>query len=157
MPMSVYYQDLRTKVGSDLLMIPSVAAVIRNEKDEILCIRKSKETLWGLPAGAIEPGETPSRAIRREVFEETGLMVNPARILGVFGGDKFKYVYNNGHQVEYLAIVFECTVVKGTLRAVDGEAEELKYFNQNDLPELAIPYPLEIFTQNPNSAVTMFE
>ncbi|WP_052088063.1 NUDIX domain-containing protein [Paenibacillus wynnii] len=158
MPMSEYYQSLRLKLGSELLMIPSVAAVIRNDKDEILFIRKPEDTLWGLPAGAIEPGESPARALRREVFEETGLMVNPARILGVFGGEKFRYVYSNGHQVEYLAIVFECTIVKGTLQSVDGEVEAFQYFKMNELPELSVPYPKEIFTQNAGMpTISVFE
>lgn len=73
-------------MGSELLMMPSVAAVIRNKEDEILFTRKPEESLWGLPAGAIEPGERPGRTLRREVYEETGLMVHPTSILGVFGG-----------------------------------------------------------------------
>jgi 8-oxo-dGTP pyrophosphatase MutT (NUDIX family) len=158
MPMSEYYRELRAKTGSELLMMPSVAGVVRNDKDEILLIRKQGETLWGLPAGAIEPGETPARALRREIFEETGLMVNPARILGVFGGEKYKYEYSNGDLVEYLAIVFECTFVKGSLRALDNEVEELRYFNPEELPGLTIPYPQEIFKRNPDmNHTTMFE
>lgn len=157
MPMSDYYQELRGKVGTGLLMIPSVAAIIRNDMNEILFVRKPEDSLWGLPSGAIEPGEAPSRALRREVFEETGLMVNPARILGVFGGEKFKYTYSNGHQVEYLVIVFECSIVKGSLRSVDGEVEELKYFKKDEIPELTTPYPQEIFTQDINMNITMFE
>lgn len=155
MPMSEYYQELRGKVGSSLLMMPSVAAIIRNEEQEILCIRKPGETLWGLPAGAIEPGENPSRALRREVYEETGLMVNPVRIIGIFGGEKFRCQHNNGDQVEYLVIVFECVIVKGILRGIDGEVEELKFFKE--IPELAIPYPKEIFQQDASETKTIFE
>ncbi len=157
MPMSEYYQIIREKVGSELLMIPSVAAIIRNNDDEILFVRKSEETLWGLPAGAIEPGERPGRALRREVYEETGLMVHPVTILGVFGGDKYKYTYSNGDQVEYTIIVFECTIVKGTLRGVDGEIEELKFFKETELPEIAIPYPKEIFIRDPDKVNMTFE
>ena len=158
MPISEYYRELREKVGPGLLMMPSIAAVIRNDQDEILFIRKHGETQWGLPAGAIEPGEAPSRALRREVYEETGLMVNPARMLGVFGGEKYKYEYSNGHQVEYLAIVFECSIVKGPLSGLDGETEELRFFNEKELPELDLPYPKEIFTSDPNTIhTTMFE
>lgn len=154
--MSEYYKLIREQVGLELLMIPSVAAIIRNDKDEILFIRKEGETAWGLPAGAIEPGETPSRALRREIFEETGLMVNPSTIAGVFGGDKYKFKYSNDHEVEYLVVVFECTIVKGSLRGLDGEAQELKFFGEHDIPELAIPYPREIFSKL-NVKAAMFE
>ncbi|MFE4711940.1 NUDIX domain-containing protein [Paenibacillus sp. NPDC056722] len=157
MPMSEYYRGLREKIGPELLLIPSVAAVIRNEEDEILFIRKPGETLWGLPAGTIEPGEKPSRSIRREVYEETGLMVNPNRMIGVFGGEKFRFEYNNGHQVEYLAMVFECSMINRTLVGLDGEAEELKFFKEEELPELAIPYPKEIFAKNSSSLKPIFE
>ncbi|MFC6651538.1 NUDIX domain-containing protein [Paenibacillus rhizoplanae] len=148
MPMSEYYRELRGKAGNGLLMMPSVAAVVRDEQDRILLIRKKDETLWGLPAGAIEPGETPSRALRREVFEETGLMVTPEQIIGVFGGEKYRYEYSNGDQVEYTAIVFECVIVKGQLRSMDGEAEELKFFKEDELPGLTIPYPPKLFVRD---------
>lgn len=157
MPMSEYYQEIREKVGSEVLMMPSVAAVIRNEENEILFVRKPEESLWGLPAGAIEPGERPGRALRREVYEETGLMVHPDSIIGVFGGDKYRYIYGNGDQVEYTVIVFECTIVKGKLRGVDGEIEEIKFFKETELPETAIPYPKEIFIKDREKMNTIFE
>ena len=34
---------------------------------------------WTLPGGGLQPGETPEEAVRREVFEETGLVVSNAR------------------------------------------------------------------------------
>lgn len=157
MAISEYYRDLRLKAGSGLLLIPSVAAVIRNEAGEILLIRKSGEQLWGLPAGAVEPGETPSRAVRREVFEETGLMVTPKHIIGVFGGDKFGYQYDNGDRVEYSVVVFDCFIVKGTPRNMDGEAEELRFFKEAELPEIAIPYPREIYIRESGKEQAIFE
>lgn len=157
MPMSEYYKNLRNKVGSDLIVMPSVAAVVRNEKDEILFIRKHNETLWGLPAGAIEIGETPAESVKREVYEETGLPVNPERIIGVFGGDKYKYEYDNGHKVEYLVIMFECSIVEGSLETVDGEVKELRFYQQEEAPELAIPYPKEIFNGAIPDGKSIFE
>lgn len=157
MPMSEYYRGLREKLGHGLLMIPSVAAVIRNEQGEILFLRKGGEQLWGLPAGAVEPGETPSRALRREVFEETGMMVTPTRIIGVFGGPKFAYEYSNGDRVEYAVTVFDCFIVKGAPHSIDGEAEEFKFFREDDLPETAIPFPKEIFSKDAGDNKAIFE
>ena len=157
MPMSEYYRELRGKTGSGLLMIPSVAAVVRDDQDRILLIRKKGEALWGLPAGSVEPGETPSRALRREVFEETGLMVTPEQILGVFGGEHYRYQYPNGDQVEYTAIVFQCCIVKGNLRSMDGEAEELAFFKEDELPGLAIPYPPKLFLRDSAEKKVIFD
>ncbi|WP_150275873.1 NUDIX domain-containing protein [Paenibacillus tepidiphilus] len=152
MPISDYYQGLRGKVGTELLMVPSVAAVIRNDEGKILLLRKGGGS-WGLPAGALEPGETPSRAVRREVFEEAGLMVTPQHILGVFGGEKYIYVYENGDKVAYSIIVFSCSIVNGTPRSLDGEADEFRFFAEDGLPELSIPYPQSIFRSDSGSTV----
>ncbi|MCR8843305.1 NUDIX domain-containing protein [Paenibacillus sp. SC116] len=157
MSMSSYYQNLRDKVGAELLFMPSVAAVVRNEEDHILFIRKGNEQTWGLPAGAIEIGETPAQAITREVYEETGLTIQPTQIIGVFGGEKYQYQYSNGHQVEYLVIVFQCSIISGKLEAKDAEAEQLSFFNESEIPNIAIPYPKEIFLKNATEGKTIFE
>ncbi|SET13351.1 NUDIX domain-containing protein [Paenibacillus sp. NFR01] len=157
MPMSEYYRSLRGKVGQELLMVPSVAGVIRNENHEILLLRKSGEERWGLPAGAVEPGETPSRALRREVFEETALMVTPERVIGVFGGPKYAFRYPNGDAVEYAVTVFECRIVKGMPRSLDGEVEELRFFPEDELPQLTLPYPPELFSRESTDRRVLFE
>ncbi|MNI96070.1 hypothetical protein D3C73_1544560 [compost metagenome] len=84
-------------------------------------------------------------------------MVNPLQIIGVFGGEKYTYEYINGDRVQYSVIVFECAIVKGTLRSVDGEAEELVFFSGDELPELAIPYPPEIFRGDDAADRAIFE
>nr|WP_233096213.1 NUDIX domain-containing protein [Alicyclobacillus sp. SO9] len=143
--MSEYYKKLRQKIGTQLIFSPSVIGIIRNEKDEILFVQQAVDTTWGFPAGAIEIGETPSEAVVREVYEETGLSVVPTGLLGVFGGDEFRWVYPDGNQVEYLNFVFECSVESGTLQPVDGEIGDYKYFPVDSLPPLQFSYPIELF------------
>ncbi|MNP62075.1 hypothetical protein D3C76_1573200 [compost metagenome] len=59
--------------------------------------------------------------------------------------------------MEYTVIVFECSIIRGTLRAMDGEVEEFKFFKESELPEMAIPYPVEIFKKDREVAKTIFE
>ena len=86
MPMSEFYRAIRERVGRSLLLMPAVAAVIRDAEGRVLLQQQHDDT-WSLPAGAIEPGESPSVAVAREVAEETGLVVRPETILAVLGGE----------------------------------------------------------------------
>ncbi|MFB5188747.1 NUDIX domain-containing protein [Alicyclobacillus fastidiosus] len=157
MSMSDYYKQLREKIGTQLIFSPGVAAIIRNEKGEILFQHPSLTSdIWSLPAGAIEIGETPAEAIIREVYEETGLHVVPQKLLGVFGGKNFRFTYPDGNQVESLVFVFECIVEYGELDAVDGESAELEYFPVSSMPKLDLPYPAEIFLPS-SSERTLFQ
>ncbi|PKR82381.1 hypothetical protein CWO92_24790 [Heyndrickxia camelliae] len=156
MGMSDYYQDLREKVGSELIFMPSVAAIIRNKAGEILFQHKGNGEKWSLPAGAIELGEAPAEAVVREVWEETGLHVVPKKLVGVFGGKDFRYQYPNGHKVEYNVFLFECVAQGGELNPIDSETAELRYFKAEEMPELALPYPKFLFLQD-NHAETYFQ
>jgi mutator protein MutT len=139
--MSPYFRHLRSKLGSSLLLVPSVAAVIRDEQGRVLLQEKSAWEGWSLPAGAIEPGETPEQALRREVREETGLTVEPREILGVLGGIDFRYKYANGDLVEYTVVLYRCDVLAKSTTSLDTETQSLRYFGAAELPKIALPYP----------------
>ncbi|WP_273852123.1 NUDIX hydrolase [Guptibacillus spartinae] len=153
MPISNYYQELRNKINNELIFIPSVAAIIRNDKNEILYQYPGDGDIWSLPAGAIEPSEAPAQAVVREVREETGLSVRPQNLLGVFGGNDFRFTYANGDKVEYNVFVFECIILGGELSPNDGESVDLQFFSREDKPRLALPYPEEIFYKTPSNNV----
>jgi 8-oxo-dGTP pyrophosphatase MutT (NUDIX family) len=143
--MSPYLRRLRSKIGHDLLLLPSVAAVIKDGEGRILLQEKSSGEGWSLPAGAIEPGETPEQAICREVREETGLLVEPREIIGVFGGSDFRYTYPNGDEVEYTVVLYLCVPIGTSLEPLDSETRSLRYFGEGEMPRLALPYPPSAF------------
>ncbi|MBI3948125.1 MAG: NUDIX domain-containing protein [Armatimonadetes bacterium] len=141
MPISPYLKVLRARVGTDLVLMPGVAAVIRDGEGRVLLGRRSDDGSWGLPAGSVDPGEPPARTVVREVWEETGLHVVPERILGVFGGEDFRFTYPNGDQLESVVVLFECRVVGGDLHPRDGEMVGLRYFPADELPPLRVRWP----------------
>ena len=145
MPISPYLRDLRAVVGPRLLLLPGVSAIVRDADERVLFMRRADDGRWGLPAGAIDPGESPAEAIAREVREETGLVVRPARVAGVFGGAGYRHRYPNGDEVEWTVAVFDCEVVGGELAPRDGEALELRYFAPEEAPTLQLPYPRSLF------------
>ena len=140
--MPSYVMELRALFGKRLLLVPSVAAVIHDRAGNLLLQEKASGEGWSLPAGAIEPGETPQEAIVREVMEETGLAVTPTEILGVFGGKDFRYTYPNGDPVEYVVTLFKCRVLQDRGEWTDTETRSLGYFTRDDMPPLALPYPV---------------
>lgn len=143
--MSPYLRRLRSKIGHDLLLLPSVAAVIKDIEGRILLQEKASGEGWSLPAGAIEPGETPEQAICREVREETGLLVEPREIVGVFGGSDFRYTYPGGDEVEYTVVLFHCVPIGTSSESLDPETKGLRYFGEREMPRLALPYPSSAF------------
>jgi len=157
MPISEYLAGVRKHVGNALLLMPGVAGIIRNDGGQILLQRRSDDGKWGLPAGSIDPGEAPAEALIREVREETGLVVRPYKLLGVFGGsDGFRHVYPSGDIVEYMVALFTCEVVGGKLEIGDDESLELRFFSPDEMPPLKANYPADIFIRA-ESEETLFQ
>ena len=147
--MSPFYQHIRARIGSDLLLLPSVAALIRNSKGAIL-LQEKADGSWSLPAGAIEPGESPVEALSREVLEETGFRLESSQIVGAFGGMEFRHTYQNGDQVEYTVLLFECVANRIENAVLDEETLSLQFFCEDRFPGLNLPYPRELLYPKPN-------
>ena len=61
---------------------PNVGIIICNRKNEVFWGKRVKEHSWQFPQGGIKAGETPERAMYRELHEEVGLGVQHVKILG---------------------------------------------------------------------------
>ena len=101
-----------------------VGAVIWNDKDELVLIRRGKEPRrdqWSIPGGHLEWGESLHDAILREVREETGLVVEVAGLI-----DTVDLIVQDGSgdvTRHYVLIDFATRAVAGELRAGSDAAE----------------------------------
>lgn len=145
MAASRYIEQLRERIGHSLLLLPGVAALVRDERGHVLLQRRTDDGGWSLPAGGIDPGETPADAVAREVREETGLLVRPVRIAGVFGGAGYRHRYPNGDEIEPTTVVFECAVTGGRMREQEDETAALRWVPADEAAELLPAYPPELF------------
>jgi 8-oxo-dGTP pyrophosphatase MutT (NUDIX family) len=134
MAISPYIRHLREKVGNELLLLPAVGAIIVDDQNRVLLHRASDDGKWYTIGGAIDPDEQPADAAVREAREETGLDVEPIRVLAVQTSPPM--TYPNGHRAQYVSIAFLCRVIGGTLRVADDESLEVRFFDPDELPDL---------------------
>ncbi len=122
-PLTPYYPILRAQIGHAPVILPGVMAVIRNEAGEVLAERRVNSDLLDIPGGYCDLGETTTAAVIREVREETGLDIEPVRVIGVYSEDML-YTYPNGDIVHGVGVAFECRVTGGTLEADHEEIQD---------------------------------
>lgn len=126
--------EIETRLARDAGYVTpkvGVGAAIFDESGRLLLLQRPDSGLWGLPVGWSEVGETAASGIVREVREETGLLVRPKRILGVY--DSWRHGSRDVHH--FYNVVFWCEVEGGTLTRTD-EALDLGYFERDALPPL---------------------
>ena len=130
---------LRERVGSGMLVLPSVTAVIRDDDGRVLLQLHAETDEWGLPGGAVEPEEEPTAALVREVREETGLEVAVGGLVGVYGGPDATVRYRNGDVTSYVRVAYAARPVGGTLQPDGHESLDARWTTAADRAALAIP------------------
>ena len=105
-----------------------VFALIFQGREHVLLGRRRDYDIWNLPGGGLQQGETVTEGIVREVAEETGLVVEVERLVGV---------YSKPYRNE-VVLTFECRPMSEELRP-SGEAAEWRYFSVDELPRNLLP------------------
>jgi ADP-ribose pyrophosphatase YjhB (NUDIX family) len=130
-----YIVELRRRVGSMPINLCAVGTIVLNEKNEILLIRRTDNKCWALPAGCLELGENIEAGARREVLEETGLVLGKIEFVGVYSGKDMHYTYPNGDEIYAVTSVFKSNDYFGTVAPDGVESKEVKFFDKNNIPE----------------------
>ena len=137
--MPSYVRIMRNLVGSRRIFVPGVRALILNENGEILLQRRTDTSLWGLPSGGVEPGESAVEALKREVMEETSVAVTRVEPMALCAGPTQAFAYPNGDKVQCFAIAFIVRVWEGCPQADGTEGSEVRFFPLEHLPRDLVP------------------
>lgn len=106
------------------------------EEDRVVLVRRAHPPIqghWSIPGGVLEVGEMLREAAIREAREETGLVIEPGELLGVF--DRILRDAEKQVQYHYVLIDFLCRRVSGELLAA-SDAAEVRWFMREELPTL---------------------
>ena len=112
--------------------IPAVAALVLNQKGQLLLVKRSVEPAkgkWCLPGGFIEVDESIEEAVLRELEEETGIKGEIEGLIDFFSqkGLYYSAILIFGYQVKMMG---------GKLKAGD-DAEDAGFFSLDELPHIA--------------------
>ena len=89
------------------------ALIVKNDKLLLIKYKDRKSVHYNLPGGGIRRGESVRKALKREVYEETGLKVSVGQLLLVSEYDpiKHKKYYGRTHK---LTLIFKCKIKNGS-------------------------------------------
>jgi 8-oxo-dGTP diphosphatase len=103
--------------------IVAVSAFVTNAKNEVLLVKAlNRQDTWESPGGQVEEGEALDQAVCREVLEETGIVIRPLGITGVY--------YNATRQI--LSVVFKAEYIHGEIVMQPEEIKEAEFIEINE-------------------------
>ncbi len=107
-------------------MLISATGIVIDHYGDVLLIQRDDTRTLAPPGGAAEIGELPTETAAREVKEETGLIVKPVRLVGLY--------FTPTKQEDYLSLCFRC-IMRGGEIATSEEALHAGFFKTNPYPK----------------------
>ncbi len=125
---------LRAVIGSAPVLWPGATAAVLDEAGRILLQQRADNGQWGLPGGLLDAGESLAHTVVRETREETGVEVEPVRLIESYSGHEI--VFPNGHRLWPVGHLFACRPTGGAPRPDGHETQAVRFFARHQLPPL---------------------
>lgn len=113
----------------------AVNALIFDDLERVLLTLRQDLPVWCLPGGLVEAHETVSEAMRREVLEEIGVVVEVLRLVGVYSEGNIRLIPPAKEPT--IAIGFVCRIENG-VPTTSEEVARVDYFDVGGLPSNVI-------------------
>ncbi|WP_205622798.1 NUDIX hydrolase [Paenibacillus wynnii] len=118
------------------IKIRCVAGVIMLDGlNRVLLQRRGDDNNWCIPGGGMDLGETVEDTAKREVYEETGLIIKEMKLFNVYSGESQHHTYPDGNEFYFVNVVYVSRAFKGDILIDGDETKELKYFGIYELPK----------------------
>ncbi|MBF0122507.1 MAG: NUDIX domain-containing protein [Candidatus Omnitrophica bacterium] len=122
--------------GKPVLLV--LRGIIRNDEGRYLLMKRSRNSLswpgyWEFPGGKVNPGEAHEAAFIREMMEETGFSVRPAKLFAEFEWER-------AHDI-VLYRIFIAGNISGEFK-ISEEHDDFGWFLSEEMKELNVSSPL---------------
>ena len=99
----------------------------------LLFVKEPADGFWSLPGGWADVGESPSEAVVREVFEESGYTTHAVKLLALYDRNKHAHPPFPYHAYK---LFIRCELLS---QVPAGSAEtEARFFEEGAIPELSV-------------------
>jgi len=102
---------------------------------KILLVREALDGGWTLPGGWADPCQTPSEAVVREIFEESGFEARVTKLAAVY--DRSKHPHLPHIPFHIYKLFFLCEIIGGEATE-SHETTGVGFFSEDHIPELSI-------------------
>jgi ADP-ribose pyrophosphatase YjhB (NUDIX family) len=107
----------------------AVGAAVTNDKGQLLLIQRADSGVWLYPTGWCDIGYSAPEVVVKEVEEETGIIVEPIRLIGVLDGLRL-----GTSRIPLYSLLFFCRQIGGEISPHPLECSDAGWFDRDALP-----------------------
>jgi 8-oxo-dGTP pyrophosphatase MutT (NUDIX family) len=117
-----------------VLLHVGARCVVRDDEGRILLIRRSDNGVWAMPAGGLDLGDSIAECAAREVFEESGLIVDELTPFAMYTGGLYTSTNVYGHTYQLHITAFRIDAWHGDLVKETDETTDAGWFHIDEFP-----------------------